>query len=196
MNTRIHTQTCTRRHARTCTHVCVHTCARTHMHKCAHTCTHMHMHTCAHTCTHMHMRARTHTHTSYGAQNSVSPFLHSQTFGKKQAFPSASISSPRNPATPPAPQELPSGPRPYPGSSSEWALAMAFGVHDLPLSYSLAHPCFCIKTFVPLTLLSMQVSFRSRPKPRTPGISAAPQLQCHPHPWHLALSLWPVRDAR
>ena len=75
---------------------------------------------------------------------------------------------------------------------------MAFGVHDLPLSSGFAHPCFCLMTFVPLTLLSMQGVIQPPPPhqaPGTPGISAAPQLQHHPHPRHLALCLWPMRDA-
>ena len=140
-------------HAHAHTHAHMHAHAHTRSHARAHTCasTHVHMHTCTHTYVHTH--ARTHAHartcTSFGARHSVFPFLHSQIFGKKQTFSSASISSPRNPAAPPDPQEPPSGPRPHPGSPSEWALAMAFGVHNLPLSYSFARPCFCVVTFVP-----------------------------------------------
>ena len=58
-------------------------------------------------CTHARRHRHTHTHTPSGALNPVSPFLHSQMFGKKQTFSSASISSSRNPATPRDPRSSP-----------------------------------------------------------------------------------------
>ena len=91
LESRAYLQACARVHA------CARIRAHTHTHTqpiCVHACTHTHSPSA---CTHTHA----HTHSPSGALNPVSPFLHSQT------FPSASISSSRNPAAPPDPRSSP-----------------------------------------------------------------------------------------
>ena len=124
-------------------------------------------------CARMHADTDTHTHTPSGALNPVSPFLHSQMFGKKQTFSSASISSSRNPATPPDPRSSPLVPgrslgHPVSGHSL-WPLGFTTSLFPLALLI----PAFVSWPLCPWPCCQCKVSFSPPPRTKPPGPQAS-----------------------